>query len=99
MDEGRYSPWRTHLARILVIAAVSMTVNEFVEFQKLAPDELRTRFGLPASCDPAVTALTTDPTANRVNVAIECRPRPGQPPSSSEPTDRQRPERLPAKGS
>jgi hypothetical protein len=54
----------------------SMTMAEFIEVQQLAPGDLRTRFGLSPSCDPSVMALTTDPAANRVTVAIECRAKP-----------------------
>ena len=61
----------TRIAYIL-LAALSMTVAEFVEFQKLSPDELRTRFRLSAGCDPTVTAAT-EPTGNKVMVAVECR--------------------------
>jgi hypothetical protein len=53
-------------AGTLLAAAVSMTTGEFVEVQKLSPDDLRTRFGLPAPCDPSVTALATDPAVNLV---------------------------------
>ncbi len=91
--------WRTHVAGILLgAAAASMTTGEFVEVQKLSPDDLRARFGLPASCDPSVTALSTDPAVNVMTVAIDCRPRPGftAPPG---PGERQRPARPPAKGS
>jgi hypothetical protein len=85
------------LARALLVAAVSMTTVEFVEVQKLSPDDLRTRFGLPAACDPSVTALSTDPAVNVVTVAIDCRVRPGVtlPPG---PSERPRPARPPAKG-
>jgi hypothetical protein len=38
-----------------------MTTGEFVEVQKPSSDDLRTRFGLPAACEPSVTALSTDP--------------------------------------
>jgi len=68
--------WRP-LIGILLTAAVSMSTTDFVELQKLSPDDLRSRFGLPASCDPIVTASTTDPRANRVAVTIECRVQPG----------------------
>jgi hypothetical protein len=57
-----------------------MSTAEFVEVQKLSPADLRTRFSLPAACDPAVTALTTDPGANRLTVAVDCRARPAETP-------------------
>jgi len=55
---------------------LAMTIPEFIEVQQLAPADLRTRFRLSPSCDPSVTALTTDPAANRVTVAIDCRANP-----------------------
>src|ERR1700730_11547149 len=76
MKEHPRSHWRTHLGGTLLAAAVSMTTVEFVEVQKLSPEELRARFGLPASCDPAVMALATDPAANQMTVAIDCRFKP-----------------------
>jgi hypothetical protein len=75
----------------VLLVAMSMTIAEFVEVQKLAPDDLRARFSLPSSCDPAVTALTTEPAANSVIVAVECRAKPTAPPAPSLPRDRQRP--------
>ena len=68
-----------HAARvaILVLAvSLSMSTIEFIEIQQLPPEALRARFRLPASCEPTVTALTTDPSANRMMVAVECRPKP-----------------------
>ena len=56
MKGDAYSTWWARLGGILLAAAVSMTALEFVEVQKLSSDELRTRFGLPLSCDPVVTA-------------------------------------------
>jgi hypothetical protein len=53
---------------------VSLSTVDFIEVQKLSPEELRARFRLPASCNPAVTAMTSDTTGNRLTVAIECRP-------------------------
>jgi len=64
------------LAGLLLAVSLSMTTVEFIEVQQLPVEALRARFKLPASCDPTVTALTTDPTANRMLVAVECRPRP-----------------------
>lgn len=72
------------IARILLSVTASMTMGEFMELQKLSVDDLRARFGLKSSCEPAVTALATDPALNRVTVAIECRPKPaGTPPASA----------------
>jgi hypothetical protein len=63
--------------RLFVLAVtLAMTMAEFIEVQKLAPGDLRTRFGLSPSCDPSLTALTTDPAANLVTVAIDCRDNP-----------------------
>jgi len=99
MNEEAYTRWRTHLAGTLLVAAASMSIVEFAEVQRLSPDELRSRFGLPASCDPTVTALSTDPAVNLVSVAIDCRVRPGESPPPAGPPDRQRPARPPATGS
>lgn len=93
-----YSISCTRLAGILLAAAASMTTVEFVEVQKLSPDELRARFKLPPSCDPVVTALATDPAVRLVTVAIDCRARPGEAPLTPGPNDRQQPTR-PGKGS
>jgi len=64
-----------------------MTTAEFMDIQRLSVDELRTRFRLAPSCQPALTALSTDPTINQVAVAIECRaelnaPSPGRAPGN-----------------
>jgi hypothetical protein len=66
------SPIR-RLAQFLLAVTASMTVAEFTEVQQLGVDALRTRFKLPSSCQPAVTALSTDPSLNLIMVAIECR--------------------------
>jgi hypothetical protein len=79
---------RVGLVRALLAVAVSMTMGEFIEVQKLSPEDLRKRFGLAATCDPAVTALTTEPAANRVMVAIECRAKPAGAPASGAPGQR-----------
>jgi len=76
-----------------------MTTVEFVEVQKLSPEELRTRFGLPASCDPAVMALATNPAANQISVAIDCRFKPGAIEPTPSSNDRPQPGRRPEKGS
>ena len=77
---------RSGLARLLVAVTMAMTFAEFMEVQKLSPDDLRKRFGLLPTCDPAVTALTTDPAANRMTVAIECRAAPSKKPTPRAPT-------------
>jgi hypothetical protein len=86
------------LAGVLLVGAVSMSTGEFVEVQKLSPDELRARFKLPPSCEPSMTAHATDPAVNVMTVAIECRLKPGATPATTSPPRRPRP-RLPEKGS
>jgi hypothetical protein len=61
---------------LLLAGTLSMTIAEFIEFQKLSPEDLRARFSLPAACDPAMTASTPDATQNRVTVGVECRVQP-----------------------
>ena len=85
------SHWRRWLIGLVLAVAVSMSTGEFIELQKLSLDELRTRFNLPSSCDPAVTALTTDPAANQMMVAIDCRVRPMSPPGQRVPGERSHP--------
>ena len=77
--ENRIPRWLGHLTRILLGVTVTMTTGEFIEVQQLSHADLRTRFQLPSSCDPAVTASNTDPVADRMTVAIECRVAPGAP--------------------
>jgi hypothetical protein len=99
MNNDARSHGRTCLAGALLAAAASMTTGEFVEVQKLSADGLRTRFGLPASCDPSLTALATDPAVNLVTVAVDCRARPDGALLPVGPGERQRPPRQPGKGS
>jgi hypothetical protein len=61
------------LAQIVLAVTVSMSVAEFAAIQQLSAADLRARFGLPAMCEPSMTALSTDPMVNAVNVVIECR--------------------------
>jgi len=61
------------LAQIVLAVTVSMSVGEFAAIQGLSAADLRARFGLPALCEPSMTALSTDPTVNTVSVVIECR--------------------------
>ena len=70
------------LIGLVLAGTLSMAISEFIEFQKLSPEDLRTRFSLPAACDPAVTASTPDAAQNRVTVGVECRARPGEPPAN-----------------
>ena len=89
---------RLSLGLILLGVTVTMSIAEFIEVQKLSSDELRTRFGLERACDPTLTAVNTEPTANRVTVAIECRVKPPEapPPRSGEGPGQRRPaERKP----
>jgi hypothetical protein len=81
-------PPSRRLAQVLLAVTASMTVAEFTEVQQLGVDALRTRFKLPSSCQPAVTALSTDPSVNLITVAIECRIAlpPGQGPGRARPT-------------
>lgn len=60
----------------MLALAVSMSTSEFIEVQQLSIADLRTRFKLPPSCDPAVTALNTGATARLMVVAIDCRSKP-----------------------
>jgi len=96
-SSGRW--WRVP-ARILLGVTVSLTTTEFVEVQQLPAEALRTRFDLSPSCQPAVTALATDPAAQRMTVLIECR---AEPPATSPgprpPAGRSRPSRPAEKGS
>jgi hypothetical protein len=96
-SSGRW--WRVP-ARILLGVTVSLTTTEFVEVQQLPAEALRTRFDLSPSCRPALTALATDPAAQRMTVLIECR---AEPPATSpgprQPAGRSRPSRPAEKGS
>jgi hypothetical protein len=98
MNKDLRSRWRRSLTRILLAVTLSMTTGEFIEVQKLSLDELRTRFGLPTSCEPAVTAMNTDPAANQMTVAIECRSKPASPAVRPAPGERRQP-RPAGKGS
>jgi len=75
------------VVRLVLAVSLSMTTMEFIEVQQLPVEALRARFKLPASCDPAVTALTTDPSNNRMVVAVDCRAKPA-PTSPNPPTRR-----------
>jgi hypothetical protein len=74
-----WSRWLGYLTRSLLAVTVSMTTGEFIDVQQLSQGDLRTRFRLPSSCDPSVTASNTDPGANLMTVAIECRVKPAAP--------------------
>jgi hypothetical protein len=64
------------VGRVLLSVTLSMPMAEFIDVQKLSSEQLRSRFKLQATCEPVVTALTTEPGMSRVVVAIECRPAP-----------------------
>ena len=87
---------RYRVIGLVLAGALSMSIAEFIEFQKLSPEDLRGRFGLPAACDPAMTASTPDTARNEVVVGVECRGRPGEP-AANRPGERARPAR-PAPG-
>ncbi|HMF08180.1 MAG TPA: hypothetical protein VKJ00_03520 [Thermoanaerobaculia bacterium] len=65
--------WPRQVAHSLVVLTLSMSLADFIEVQALSSDDLRKRFRLHPSCDPAVTASMTDPAASSLMVAIECR--------------------------
>ncbi|OLA95331.1 MAG: hypothetical protein AUH20_06535 [Candidatus Rokubacteria bacterium 13_2_20CM_69_15_2] len=67
------------LGQILLAVTLLMTTAEFMDVQSLSVDDLRTRFGLAPSCQPSVTASSTDQMINQVAVAIECRAEPSAP--------------------
>ncbi len=68
--------WAARLAHCLIVLTLSTSLADFIEIQALSPDDLRKRFRLQPSCDPAVTASMTDPTGSSLMVAIECRAAP-----------------------
>src|SRR4029453_15755919 len=76
----QYMWWMPRLRLFVLAVTLAMTTPGFTKVEQRAPASLRTRFGLSPSCDPSVTALTTDPAANRVTVAIDCRANPATTP-------------------
>ena len=68
--------WPPRLAHSLIVLTLSMSLADFIEIQALSSDDLRKRFRLQPSCDPAVTASMADPSASSLMVAIECRVKP-----------------------
>jgi hypothetical protein len=89
---------RARVIGLVLAGTLSMTIAEFIEFQKLSPEDLRTRFSLPPACDPAMTASTPDATQNRVTVGVECRGQPSAAPADR-PAERARPARPAQRGS
>ena len=87
-----------HLMGLVLAATLSMTIAEFIEFQKLSPEDLRARLSLPAACDPALTSSTPDAAQNQVTVGVECRARPDEPPANR-PGEPARPTRPVQRGS
>jgi hypothetical protein len=57
---------------LVLAGTLSMTIAEFIDFQKLSPEDRRTRLSLPAACDPAMTASTPDTAQNLVIVGVGC---------------------------
>jgi len=73
---------RVHSERLvpfLLGVTLSVTTVEFADIQKLSDEDLRSRFRLPSSCRPALTALSTDPAISQVTVAVDCRDDPTAP--------------------
>ena len=71
------SAWSYRLAHgLIIVLTLSMSLADFIEVQGLSSDDLRKRFRLQPSCDPAVTASMSDPSASSLMVAIECRVKP-----------------------
>ena len=68
--------WPLRLVHTLIVLTLSMSLADFIEIQALSSDDLRRRFRLQPSCDPAVTASMPDPSAGSLMVAIECRVKP-----------------------
>lgn len=68
--------WPLRLVHTLIVLTLSMSLADFIEIQALSSDDLRRRFRLQPSCDPAVTASMADPGASSLMVAIECRIKP-----------------------
>ena len=68
--------WPLRLVHTLIVLTLSMSLADFIEIQALSSDDLRRRFRLQPSCDPAVTASMADPSASSLTVAIECRIKP-----------------------
>ena len=68
--------WPLRLVHTLIVLTLSMSLADFIEIQALSSDDLRRRFRLQPSCDPAVTASMADPAASSLMVAIECRIKP-----------------------
>jgi hypothetical protein len=85
------------LTHVVLAAALSMSIADFVELQKLSPADLRTRFRLPASCEPSLAALSTDAAANQISVAVDCRALPLEPAAAAAPA--RTPASLPRKDS
>ena len=81
-------PYCGGLAGLVLAVSLSVSTVEFIEMQPRPVAALRARLKLPASCDPAVTALTTDPTTNRLMVAVDRRPRSTSRTSDSPPARR-----------
>lgn len=64
---------------VLLILALEVSFQEFLELQYLDAGTLRTRFHLPKSCWPRLSAALADPAAERVHIFISCAPPPASP--------------------
>jgi hypothetical protein len=88
------------LSALVLAVTLSVSTSEFIEIQALSVEALRARFGLGPTCQPAMTALSTDASANRMSVAIECRADPSSPLQGARPSgERSRPLRPSRTGS
>jgi hypothetical protein len=54
---------------LAVAATLELRLNEFLDLQRSTDEELRRRFKLPASCDPAMSAVGR---GAKVVVTIRC---------------------------
>jgi hypothetical protein len=102
MQSSAAAPWAAPMScrviGLVLAGTLSMTIAEFIEFQKLSPEDLRTRLSLPAACDPAMTASTPDTAQNLVIVGVGCRGQPAESPANR-PGERARPPRPAPRGS
>jgi hypothetical protein len=90
---------RCRVIGLVLAAALSMTIAEFIEFQKLSPEDLRARLSLPAACDPTVTASTPDAGQSLVTVGVECRAQQPAEAPATRPGERTKPARPAQRGS
>ncbi len=67
---------------LVALTTLSTTLPGLVEIQRLSADELRHRFALPKTCDPAITAVGRGARNGKIDVVITCK---NQPPSAGAP--------------